>query len=167
MVREYIYGDYREITRVHVDTWKTTYRGLVPDEYLDKMNYEDKYESNKKFMSREDVGAFVYEKDEKIVGFTSCGEARDKDYNGWGELYGLYILKEFQGLGIGKELFEAVKNELKDKGFSKMVLWAMSGNSAEIFYRKMGGVKSDKVRKYSYGGKEVDIVSFEYADLNN
>jgi hypothetical protein len=32
--------DAAAIARVHVDAWRSTYRGIVPDEHLDGMSYE-------------------------------------------------------------------------------------------------------------------------------
>lgn len=31
--------DFPGIARVHVDTWRTTYKGIVPDRFLDGMSY--------------------------------------------------------------------------------------------------------------------------------
>ena len=39
-VRHAIPDDLLGMTRVHVETWKTTYRGIVPDRYLDELSYE-------------------------------------------------------------------------------------------------------------------------------
>jgi ribosomal protein S18 acetylase RimI-like enzyme len=33
--------DIKGVSRVYVDSWRTTYRGLVPDDYLDELSYED------------------------------------------------------------------------------------------------------------------------------
>ena len=39
-VREAMPCDAAAIARVHVDAWRTTYRGIVPDEYLSSLSYE-------------------------------------------------------------------------------------------------------------------------------
>ncbi len=39
-IRPAVAADAAAIARVHVDTWRTTYRGIVPDEHLAKLSYE-------------------------------------------------------------------------------------------------------------------------------
>jgi len=40
MIRQASLDDVPAIARVHVDTWRTTYRGLLPDEHLTRLTYE-------------------------------------------------------------------------------------------------------------------------------
>jgi hypothetical protein len=39
-VREAIYTDIPAIARVHVDAWRSTYKGIFSDEYLANLSYE-------------------------------------------------------------------------------------------------------------------------------
>lgn len=32
--------DAKRIAKVHVDSWRTTYQGIIPDSYLDGLTYE-------------------------------------------------------------------------------------------------------------------------------
>ena len=38
LVRQAEIGDAAAIARVHVASWRTTYRGLLPDEFLDSLD---------------------------------------------------------------------------------------------------------------------------------
>jgi hypothetical protein len=40
LIRRATLEDAAAIARVRVDTWRTAYRGIVPDEFLDNMSYE-------------------------------------------------------------------------------------------------------------------------------
>jgi len=40
MIRQTSLDDSAAIARVHVDSWRATYRGLLPDERLTKLTYE-------------------------------------------------------------------------------------------------------------------------------
>ncbi|MCY9076700.1 GNAT family N-acetyltransferase, partial [Bacillus inaquosorum] len=48
ILREAKVEDIKDIAKVHVDSWGTTYRGIVPADYLNSLNYkefEDKWKS--------------------------------------------------------------------------------------------------------------------------
>jgi hypothetical protein len=45
IVRDATYEDVPAIARVHVDTWRTTYQGIVPDEHLAKLSYQKRAEA--------------------------------------------------------------------------------------------------------------------------
>ena len=49
IIRQAALEDAAKIARVHVDTWRTAYRGIVPEEYLANMSYE---ESEKRWAGR-------------------------------------------------------------------------------------------------------------------
>jgi hypothetical protein len=40
VIREAAPADAPGIARVHVDTWRTTYQGIVPDQFLARLSYE-------------------------------------------------------------------------------------------------------------------------------
>jgi hypothetical protein len=42
-IREATLADAEGVARVHVDTWRSAYKEMVPDSYLDGLNYEDSY----------------------------------------------------------------------------------------------------------------------------
>ncbi len=54
--------DIKDIAKVHVDSWRTTYRGIVPADYLNSLNYK---EFEDKWKSRSVKGVFVAQ-DEKV-----------------------------------------------------------------------------------------------------
>ncbi|MCM1991885.1 GNAT family N-acetyltransferase [Oceanirhabdus seepicola] len=166
MIRKYKDEDYIEVTKVHVDSWKTTYRGIVPDEYLENMTYESRYDRNRQFMASGNVSGLVFEnKDKNLVGFAKYGSSREDICNKGGEkydgeLYGIYFLKEAQGQGYGKQLLNKVREELKERGFKNMILWALEENNACGFYKAMGGEKLSEEKWLEYGGKKVKAVAF-------
>lgn len=76
-IRTAILDDAKRIAKVHVDSWRTTYRNIIPDEFLKRLSYEQRTDSWISNISRE--GNFVFvavNNDEEIVGFTDCGKKR-------------------------------------------------------------------------------------------
>lgn len=150
--------DTKGIAKVHVDSWKTTYANIVPDEYLNNLTYE----------SREQIwinnipygGVYVAENNEgKIVGFSSGGKERSGKYNGFnGELYAIYILKEYQGQGIGKALVKPIIDEIKGMGLNSMLVLVLKDNISRLFYEAHGGKKIDAVEVLIAGKKLSELV---------
>ena len=99
-----------------------------------------------------------------IAAFASGGpikEALDK----WdGELYVLYVLKAFQGMGYGKQLVTHVAQDLASRDFRTMVIWVMKDNPARRFYEKLGGRLIGE-QGITIGGKALMKVAYVWPDL--
>lgn len=140
--------DAKDICRVHAYSWYTTYQGLIPDEILDdKINhYEKRIPMMEKRTKSGDL--FVITLHERVIGMLDLGLSRDSNYVSCGEIYAIYLLKEYQGNGYGKKLFLFGINELVNRGFSNMILNVLEGNKTISFYEKFGGrqigVKEDE-----------------------
>ena len=51
--------DIKHVSRVYVDSWRTTYRGLVPDDYLKELSYEEAEKRWIDFLNNENE-PFIY-----------------------------------------------------------------------------------------------------------
>jgi ribosomal protein S18 acetylase RimI-like enzyme len=135
-------SDAREIARVHVESWHTTYRGMLPDRYLAAMHvddYEDRWARTLQDPYQRST-VFVVEEWGRVAGFASCGRERDGDRRYDGELYAIYLLREAQGRGHGRALVRATAAELAGRGITSMVVWVLRDNApARGFYERLGG----------------------------
>lgn len=168
MVREARLEDAEAITKVHIDSWRTTYKGIVPDEFLAKMDYEKRLKDRRERMSKPDPdkGIFVAEDEQgKVVGFAHCGRLRDGDPAYDGELYAIYLYKENQCQGHGKDLLKAVARWLKDHGYKSMLVWVLDENPSKHFYIAQGAQTLDSktieigkpLLETSYGWPELPL----------
>lgn len=142
--------DAVSIAKVHVDSWRTTYKGMISDRILDHLSYEQRERVwTHVLMNQPDNPVFVAEDDEnRIVGFATGGKERSGNPIYQGELYALYVFEEVQGNGIGRELIRAVVNHLKEKQYKNMLAWVLKNNPALGFYEHMGGKKfSEKMEE--------------------
>ncbi|MCY7781965.1 MULTISPECIES: GNAT family N-acetyltransferase [unclassified Bacillus (in: firmicutes)] len=132
-VREAKIEDIKDIAKVHVDSWRTTYRGIVPAEYLESLNYK---EFEDKWKSRSLKGVFVAQ-DEigSIFGFASFGPIRSEQGGYDGELYAIYLLEEHQRQGAGRALLAKGAEFLIHHGFSSMFVWVIEENPSITFYQ--------------------------------
>ena len=114
---------------VHWRGWHDAYPGLVSDAYLEKLTLE-KCEQMA-FQWRENL--LVAKDGARVVGFAGYGEA-DPDT---GELFALYVLKEYWGTGVAQQLMQASLERLV--AYPKIALWMVKGNArAQCFYEKCG-----------------------------
>jgi len=159
MIRKARSEDAKGIAKVHIDSWRTTYRGIVPDTYLKALYYEEKEEIWKRAILTGSV--FIAENEEgQIVGFANGGKERSGQYSGYdGELYAIYLLEAYQGKGIGSSLAKKVFEYLKEKGFNSMIIFALAENPACKFYEAIGG-KRIGTEEIEIGGEEFTEVVF-------
>lgn len=169
MLREATLRDVPGIASVHVASWLTTYRGLMPDSILDNINLERRTANMERFIASQPENAITYlvEKGGVIVGFAQCGPNRDPntDPDYAGELYGIYLLQEWQQKGIGRQLVQAVTSFLLSNRLESMIVWALSSNwPARRFYEALGGsfirereieIQSHVMLEASYGWKNL------------
>ena len=108
-------SDAGPIARVHVDTWRTTYTGIVPAEYLAGLSYRDRESRWEEILAIDQPTSsnFVAETEGgDIVGFAGGGPEREGDKNYLGELYAIYLLEGYQRKGFGRRLVSVVAQRL-------------------------------------------------------
>lgn len=133
--------DCKGIEHVVTVSWNETYKGIVPDEFLNNLyeNEDERYYNSFINFTEEDNHLFVLEINDEIVGFVNAGAANDEDYNDCGEIYALYLLNKYKGNGYGKELLKVGINELKKMGYEKMIIGCLDKNISNEFYKHLGG----------------------------
>ena len=132
--------DARSISRIYTQTWQDTYLGLVPFGYLYNMSVSRLEQGFMNELKSNTVIGYVAEDDGGLVGFVSGGYERQGDAVYSGEIYALYVLKNFQRQGIGAELVSALANRLNHFGIYSMLVWVLEHNPYRRFYEKLSGM---------------------------
>ena len=124
---------------VHWHTWREAYDDLLPAEFQETMTldrcrfFSQKYPEN----------TLIAMDGKKVVGFISYGNFRGETIQA-GEIIALYVLKDYYGKGVSKQLMHAAFVALDQ--FSEIYLWVLKDNKRAIaFYQKMG---------FSFDGQE-------------
>ncbi len=166
LIRKAEIDDAAGIAKVHVDSWRTTYKGIVPDTFLDDLSYEQREPTWKKGIKENNV--YIAENENgQVIGFSAGGKERTGKYEAYaGELYAIYILREYQGKGIGRLLVQSVVDDLKDKNLNSMLIWAIEENPACRFYETLGGKKIDTA-EIEIAGKKLIEVAYGWDDIAN
>lgn len=166
IIRQAQVNDAPAIARIHVDTWRTTYTGLIAEEYLAKLSYErGRTQWIENLTDQKEKRTFVAENQAgQIVGFATCGPIRGTIEDFDGELYAIYVLKAFQGMGYGKLLVTRAAQYLASAGYHSLVIWVLKENPACGFYERIGGRKVGE-KEIVIGGQPLIEVAYAWHDL--
>jgi GNAT superfamily N-acetyltransferase len=157
--------DAAAISHVHVQSWLTTYKGLVPDEYLASLNEAERVPEWERWLAR-DISAFVAEIDGELIGFAAGGAIREPldDYDS--ELYTIYLLERVQGRGIGRALLTSVAEALVRKGHRSLMVWVLEQNPAVSFYARVGA-QYLMSKQVEIGGVRLPEVALGWSDAGS
>src|SRR5512140_1664420 len=133
-------ADAAGIAQVHIDTWHTTYRGLLPDAMLAHLSVQRQQERWEDILRQpKRTTTVVAEEAGQVIGFASFGPELGTDRKYQGELYTIYILKDHQCHGLGRRLVGEAAQGLLERNFPNMLLWVLATNPARRFYERLGG----------------------------
>ncbi len=118
---------------VHWKSWHEAYPEIIDPSYLDALTLEKCEQIAFRFPDQ----LLVAKEEDRVIGFASYGECRDEDLSDTGEVYAIYLLKEYWGQGIGYRLMKEALQQLKD--YSTIAVWVLKENDRAIrFYEHMG-----------------------------
>lgn len=167
IIREAAIDDVHGIAKVHVDSWNTTYKNIIPDEYLKARTYKNQEERwLKRYFKNAGTKEFLYvalTENNEIVGF-ACGSSENEDAGFKGTIRALYILEDYQRQGIGSQLVRTAVERLLEEGNENLIIWALENNSSCKFYEKIGGKRIYR-NIINIGGKELVEIGFGWTDL--
>ena len=132
-------ADIGGLSRVFDAAWREAYRGIIPGVALERLISARGRPWWRSALTRGRPIAVV-ETGDAVVGYASYGKARSRTLGTDGEIDELYLLPEFQGVGLGRRLFRAVHNDLTDHGLGRLGVWSLEDNiRAGAFYESLGG----------------------------
>jgi len=154
------------IARVHVETWRTAYAGLLPDDYLVQMSEPRRQAWWRESIGRRKAGIVrvATAADGTVVGFGNAGRTRTPSLPYAGEIYTLYVLPDWQERGIGRRLVRSLFEELAAARLRSVMLWVLAGNPSRFFYEGMAG-KAVGTRMESFAGTRLAETAYGWDDL--
>lgn len=166
IIRPATRADAGGIARVHVESWRTTYRGIMPDDLLASLSIAGREQGWEPALHNlpPDRCVFVAEEDGEIVGFVSGGPERIGLKKRMGEVYAIYLLADHQRKGIGRVLMAQAVGHLAAHGCRTLLVWVAEDNPACGFYEALGG-KRGEGKVEMFGDVEVHEVSYVWESL--
>ena len=162
VIRPATQADVPAIARIHVDSWRVTYQGIVPDAELDALSYAE-HEERWQLRVQPDAGSItlVAQDDEgAIAGFVIGGKERTGDPIYDAELYAIYLDPGHMRHGTGTQLTRALACALHANGFHSLLVWVLAANPARHFYAALGAqyvreatitIGGAELSEYAYG----------------
>jgi ribosomal protein S18 acetylase RimI-like enzyme len=158
-------SDAAALARLHVDTWRETYAGILPSIYLERMSsalHEHRW--RQRLLSTREA-TLAAEGHKGLVGYVSAERSRRSRTGVEAEITTLYVLKQAQGRGLGRELFTGAARVMAARGATSLVVWVLRDNlKARAFYERLGGRREDVGNEY-VGGAVVASVLYRWPDL--
>lgn len=142
-IRKAVPGDEAGIAFVQVESWRSTYKGIVEDQYLDQMSTEDRQKMWRGIIENpiQEREVYVASINQEIVGFCAGGPNRSLRFPYKVELYAIYLLQEYQRRGIGSSLIRRLAQSFHESGFYSMLVWSLQQNPSKMAYERLGAIK--------------------------
>ena len=138
LIRDANEDDYPAIAKISVVVWQHAYRGMIDENFLNNISWEQRLEGRLKWVSDQNKYSIVAVCNGKIIGFCDFGVAIHPQYSK-GEIYTLYILPDYQGRGVGTMLMERAMLCLEKEGLTPYIVIVLEKNiPAQTFYEKLG-----------------------------
>lgn len=151
--------DINMVSTVLATSWKTVYRGIVNDDYLNSIQNNHWVDYHITGIGNRTIFSMILESNKSIIGAAIIGKGKtDIEAN----LISFYLLPDKIGRGYGYAFYSGIEQELKYRGFSKCVLDVLEHNTrAKRFYKSHGFVDINKRITDDLGGYTYNCKVFE------
>ena len=167
MIRLASINDAKSIAHIRVDGWKSAYKGMIPDSFLNTLDYDFEENRVKSRINKSDSeftsDILVYEDAGKVLAYAYYGKSLDNAFPDYqSEVVALYVLPSKKGMGIGTKLMSEIKSILIKQGYSNMIVWCLKENHPSIkFYEHLGGFIKEE-REFEIDGIKVTELGIVY-----
>jgi GNAT superfamily N-acetyltransferase len=145
---------------VYSQSYQAAFRGIIPDKLLEDVFSPEKREAGllKEIMEGSPINAILYCED-KPAGILTYGRAKDDDMEDSSiEILRIYLHPSYWGQNIGAELMNWGVKELRQRGYTRLILWVIEDNlRARKFYEKLGFVHDGETRTINVGKELKDL----------
>lgn len=159
-------GDAEDLARVHIQSWRETYQGLLPDSFLSRMTvpvYARRFAASL-IRPGEKEATLIAADRSGLVGYAAGGPSRSKRA-GEAEVTTLYVLRTAQGYGLGRRLLCDIARVFAANEATSLMLSVLRDNiPARGFYEHLGGQAEAPRREPGPGGVTYEV-SYLWPDI--
>lgn len=164
MIRLAAPADAPAVARIHVESWKVAYRGIMPDDVIARTDlaYRTRFWTER--LATRDWPVFLIDEGGESVAFCQAIATPDADDDAKtvGHITSIHVLPRLRGKGHGRALLDRAFAEFRRRGMTEVTLWVLEGNGpARSFYERLG-FRNDGGRK-AYPGTDVSEVRYRIA----
>ncbi|MBN2154833.1 MAG: GNAT family N-acetyltransferase [Candidatus Lokiarchaeota archaeon] len=158
--------DIYAISSVHVKSWQSTYLDIFPAEQLNAVSIEQVADNWTKIIKIQNKKSIVYVADDSvagIVGFLKGGKPEDlSSYDC--EISAIYILREFQRKGIGRQLVRKAIEYFISQQWKTMIVWTLINNPYRRFYDLLGG-EPRETKNYKKWNTNHELIGYTWENI--
>ena len=164
-------ADAEAIAAVRIESWLATYRGMIPDAYLDSMKLEESITHWHTILealpaANDRICVFVAESEGEVIGFASGMLLPESKLEMNAELTAVYLRPGWQRSGIGRRMVQKVARTLQAQGSNSLLVWVIAENAiARNFYEELGGALLLE-QKFSWDGLDLMEAGYGWQDLS-
>lgn len=161
-------ADATLLSRLHAESWRAAYPGMVPQPYLDSLSDTHWVNAFTAWLSTDEIFAQIASVDGVDAGCVLYGANPGGNLPAvlpdWGEIISLYVLAPFWRQGGGQALLTAAMQALHQQNRPGCYLWALRENTrARAFYAAQGFQLTDKTIIVPLAGTELTDLCYQYA----
>lgn len=134
-------NDVNIISEIYALSWKSAYKGIVPQKYLDELKLDYWVPRFQGWMLENCLKACILYVDNIPVGCVTYRNSRDEKLPAWGEIPSIYLHPDYYHKGYGKNLLTYALYKLKNDGYTNCYLWVLSENNNAIKFYEQNGFK--------------------------
>ena len=157
--------DARTVAEIHVLSWQSAYKSILPAEYLASLSVERREEWWKKCIVAGTPELLVAKSDGAVRGWLNFGACRDEDSTpSIAEVWALYVSPESWSTGTGRTLWLRARELMLEQDFKSCRLWVFPQNSRAIkFYQTAGFIRdSSPPKSFELAGRQLQEVRYAY-----
>jgi GNAT superfamily N-acetyltransferase len=137
-------SDCAAIAHLHAESWRSAYRGILSDDYLDTRAHSERAELWETRFSQRDSNPFfviLAEIGARLAGFACVFPNEHPNFGSYVD--NLHVAPDLTRKGIGRRLLADVGSRLvADQTPGGVYLWAIEqNNSARQFYSSVGAIE--------------------------
>ena len=137
---------------VHCRAWKEAYAGIVDQAFLDGRTVEMSVRMARRGAEM-GIPTLLAVDGDRVIGFADYGPCRDGDMPGCGEVFAIYILRDYYGRGVGRALMDKALSGMPE--YDKVAVWVLKENNRAIHFYERCGFRFDGAEKALKLGTEV------------
>ena len=165
--------DAEAMARVHVTSWRETYRGLLADAFLARMSEPGFTRRFRRALTEpRDSVTLVGADRQGLVAYAQGGPSRrggpGLQQGDEAEIHTLYVLRQAQGAGLGAQLMAQTARALAAQGAVSLLISVLRDNiQARGFYEHMGGEPEAARQEPGQGGRLLYEVAYRWRDIRS
>lgn len=144
MIRKATPNDVTHIAKLKVEGYRYANKGIISQHFLNSIDEQEEHDNILKNIEaceeNKEYHVYVADNIDKILGFCAINKDRDTTYGAEAEIVDLHVSPSYTSMGIGKNMFSYIKEEMKKNDLDSAITWVAEENTvANSFCKKNGG----------------------------